>query len=313
MLLGALVAPAGCAGEDDARSLDLETRVVQGRMIWSDEFNGPKGALPGDQWRILTGGGGWGNGELQTYKARKANVSLNGKGQLRIVARKSKKRKYTSARIESVPAVTHGVIKARIKVPKGKGIWSAFWTLGEDHENRGWPKVGEIDIMELLNDTETLNANVHVADRASADGRWQRPGNVRNKRGFAGEWHVYAVRWTSKKLVFKVDGTTYHTVTRAELERDGRSWPFDSPRWCSSTWRSVVTGPERPTARRSSRRGCSSTGCGCAGFSDLARAPVLRCQASQGALRTNGVPLHQRPSPSCRPAGLTATTTAMSA
>lgn len=198
-----------------------------GGLIWADEFDGPAGAPPADHWRLLQGGGGWGNNELQTYSARPENVSLDGTGNLRITARREGDGSITSARIESRVAFTHGLVEARMRVPAGQGLWSAFWTLGEGHEQVGWPYSGEIDIVEALNDTRTAHANAHIADPASPDGRWQSPGGLDLTAPLSDRWHVFGVRWTRDALVFLLDGRPYHRIDRSEVgERD---WPFDRP------------------------------------------------------------------------------------
>lgn len=197
-------------------------------LLWSDEFDGPAGSAPAAHWRTLEGGGGWGNGELQTYTSRTENVALDGEGHLRITARREADGTFTSARIETRTAFTHGTITARIKAPAGRGIWPAFWTLGEGHERVGWPRSGEIDIMELRNDADVVYANVHVLDRASPDGRWQSQGEVVPRRPVAGAWHVYGLRWSPDALVFTLDGAEYHRVERARLGPQAE-WPFDGP------------------------------------------------------------------------------------
>lgn len=202
----------------------------RGDVIWSDEFVGPEGTSPAAHWRILEGGVGWGDGELQAYTARPENVALDGDGHLRITALREGDGSYTSARLESVPSFTHGILEARVMVPGGQGLWSAFWTLGQDHETVGWPNAGEIDVMEVMNDTALVHANVHIEDRGERSGRWQSPGRLTPPRPVAGEWHVYGVRWSAEELVFTFDGQEYHRVTRADVEGGGeRRWPFDDP------------------------------------------------------------------------------------
>ncbi|PJJ58328.1 beta-glucanase (GH16 family) [Mumia flava] len=206
-------------------------------LVWSDEFDGDAGAPPSTgRWRILTGAGGWGNDELQAYTSEADNVALDGEGHLRIRAlaeptldAEGRPAAYTSARIESLQAFTYGRIEARIKVPAGQGLWSAFWTLGQDHESVGWPRSGEIDVLETFGDTRDLHANAHAASREPADGgRWQALGTTTLDEPLADGWHVYGVDWTGDALVFTLDGTEHHRILRADLSGEQR-WPFDGP------------------------------------------------------------------------------------
>src|SRR5712692_457803 len=120
------------------------------KLVWSDEFNGPAGAPPNPaNWNYDLGGGGWGNGEAETYTNSPNNVFQDGKGNLVIRAVRDASGNYTSARLQtgSPGASTHtadgrwqyGRIEARIKLPFGKAVWPAFWMLGENIGAAGWP------------------------------------------------------------------------------------------------------------------------------------------------------------------------------
>jgi beta-glucanase (GH16 family) len=118
-------------------------------LVWADEFNGT--TLDGAKWTAENGGGGWGNGELQYYKAANATVSS---GTLKITAKKERVQanNYTSARIKTYLKGdwTYGRFEARIKLPKGAGLWPAFWMMPTDSYYGTWPRSGEIDISELV-------------------------------------------------------------------------------------------------------------------------------------------------------------------
>src|SRR5438874_11345573 len=129
------------------------------KLLWSDEFNDPAGTPPDPaKWNYDLGGGGWGNGEAETYTNSPQNVFQDGKGNLVIRAIRDSSGAYSSARLQtgSPGASTHtadvswqyGRIVARIKLPFGQGVWPAFWMLGENIGTAGWPACGEIDIME---------------------------------------------------------------------------------------------------------------------------------------------------------------------
>src|ERR1035437_4171287 len=129
------------------------------QLVWSDEFNGPAGTAPDPaKWNFDLGGGGWGNGELEVYTNSTSNAFQDGSGNLVIRVIKDAQGKYTSARLQtgSPGASTHttdlswqyGRIQARLKLPLGKGVWPAFWMLGENISTTPWPGCGEVDIME---------------------------------------------------------------------------------------------------------------------------------------------------------------------
>src|SRR5262249_21216572 len=137
-------------------STDTQTYALR----WSDEFDGPAGSAPDQtKWNYDTGGGGWGNNELETYTSRTPNAFLDGEGQLVIKAVKETftgadgiRRDYTSARLLTRGKFTqrYGRFEARIKLPFGQGIWPAFWMLGANIDQVGWPMCGEMDIMENI-------------------------------------------------------------------------------------------------------------------------------------------------------------------
>src|SRR4051812_38546848 len=116
-------------------------------LVWSDEFNG--NSIDAANWKFETGGGGWGNNELEYYTDRPENAVINN-GNLLIIARKESFNgsSYTSARMKTqgLKHWTYGKIEARIQLPATQGVWPAFWTLGESISTDGWPKCGEIDI-----------------------------------------------------------------------------------------------------------------------------------------------------------------------
>ncbi|KAJ0383514.1 hypothetical protein COL922a_010331 [Colletotrichum nupharicola] len=146
---------------------------------WFDDFTGSRGALPSSgNWIIDTGtsypGGpaNWGTGEVQTYTNSPSNVATNGQGNLVITAIKDAKGAWTSARIETkqtfmAPAGKKMRVQASLKLPNlgggGIGYWPAFWTLGAAYRGNywNWPSVGEIDIMENVNNVNRVWAVLH--------------------------------------------------------------------------------------------------------------------------------------------------------
>ncbi|HUK76244.1 MAG TPA: glycoside hydrolase family 16 protein [Thermoleophilia bacterium] len=167
-------------------------------LAWSDSFSGTK--VNSHIWWVHKSGAG--NDHLATCRA--ANVKLNGKGQLVITARKSAG-KYTSGEMESNLTATCGTLKARIRLPAGKGLWPAFWALGADYDSAVWPACGELDAMENLgNNTHVVYGSVHAPsyDRTTAR---------RSAANLAAGYHTYGVTWTPTMVRMSLDGKAYVT------------------------------------------------------------------------------------------------------
>ena len=205
-------------------------------LTWSDEFDGPDGSTPDPKkWTVETGGGGWGNNELEYYTARRTNSRVE-KGNLVIDALQEKftgpdgvTREYTSARLKTEKLFTqkYGKFEARIRIPKGPGLWPAFWMLGDDIPTVGWPACGEIDIMENIGvEPGTVHGTIHgpgYSGKNPLGAPYVFPsGNV------ADDFHVFAVEWEPKEIRFYVDGHLYETCTTADLPA-GTRWVFDHP------------------------------------------------------------------------------------
>lgn len=121
------------------------------KLVWSDEFDGTE--LNRKYWNVEVNGDGGGNGELQYYADRPQNVSVKD-GNLVLTARRESYRgkSFTSGRVNSNKKIVFakGKIEASIKLPKTyKGLWPAFWMMGNDYNELGWPKCGETDILEM--------------------------------------------------------------------------------------------------------------------------------------------------------------------
>ncbi len=204
------------------------------KLVWSDEFSGPK--IDASKWRFEIGNNnGWGNGEWQYYTEGKNAWIEN--GMLVIEARNetvkdgNKTFNYTSTRMktESNFSVQYGKIEARIKFPYGKGLWPAFWMLGTNIRYVGWPMCGEIDIVEFLgHDKWTVYGTLHGPGYhgSSAIG-----GKIRlepPKPDFTSDFHVFGIMWDEEKIVWYVDDTVYHIVTKSAVESRGKIWVFDN-------------------------------------------------------------------------------------
>lgn len=200
-------------------------------LVWNDEFEGDE--IDRSTWTFDIGGWGWGNGEAQYYTDRPENARLHD-GLLVIEARQEKFEDsyYTSARLKTqgLREFLYGRIEARMKVPAGKGLWPAFWMLGANHEHgddvpeeRRWPNVGEIDVMEYIGrEPDLIMGTAHGPGYAGALGitRWNR-----QEFAIADDFHTYAVEWEPDKVTWFFDGEPYHTLEPEVLAH--RDWVFD--------------------------------------------------------------------------------------
>ncbi len=204
---------------------------VEYGIIWQDEFDGPAGQLPdADKWQFDLGTD-WGNAQLEYDTNLPTNVSLDGAGNLAITARQESYggQDYTSGRIKTKGLFeqTHGRFEARIKLPIGQGIWPAFWMLGADLDNVGWPACGEIDIMEYLgHEPRVLHGTVHGPGHYG-DGAVS-GSHILGQGGFHLGFHEFAIEWDKERITWFVDGFQYHTVGPTDLPA-GSTWVYDHP------------------------------------------------------------------------------------
>jgi beta-glucanase (GH16 family) len=172
-------------------------------LVWSDEFNG--NTINANNWKFETGAGGWGNNELEYYTSRPENAKVEN-GNLMIIARKESYSgsNYTSARMKTqgLQKWTYGKIEARIKLPATKGVWPAFWTLGENITQVSWPKCGEIDILEHVNTEPKVNGTIHWDNSGHAQYGGDTACNVK-------QYHLYAIEWDNQTIKWTLDGKKY--------------------------------------------------------------------------------------------------------
>jgi beta-glucanase (GH16 family) len=207
------------------------------KLVWSDEFDGANGSpIDPSKWVAESGGNGWGNQELEYYTGRAENV-IQQSGNLVIKALEEKysgadgvTRNYTSGRLKTQSKFSqkYGRFEARIKIPYGQGIWPAFWMLGDDIGKKGWPKCGEIDIMENIGkEPAMVHGTIHGPGYSGAKGigaAFELPAGQR----FADDFHVFAVEWEPKAIRFYVDDHLYQTRTPADLPK-GAKWAYKHP------------------------------------------------------------------------------------
>lgn len=195
------------------------------KLIWEEEFTGDSLNLA--SWNYELGNGcpqlcGWGNNERQIYT--KTNHLLKD-GHLIITAKKEGNT-YSSTRIttEGKEEFKYGRIETRAKLPKGKGIWPAFWMLGSNLRTAKWPRCGEIDIMEYVGKKpQELSTSVHTQESY---------GNTVNTKttyieGLEEGFHVFAVEWTVNAMTFLIDSQEVYTYEPEQ--KTEANWPFNQP------------------------------------------------------------------------------------
>ncbi len=208
------------------------------KLVWHDEFDGAAGNKPDPAyWTYDLGAGGWGNDELQYYTDRAENASLDGKGSLVIKAIQFADPKasglgcatclYSSARLvtRGLNNFTYGMIEARMRLPSGQGLWPAFWLLGANIDQVGWPQSGEIDVMENKGSLPgVVRGSLHGPGYAGSSAFSQVYYLPRGK--FPDDFHVFTVEWNAAEIRWYVDGQQYYSVAKSDLS--GR-WVFDHP------------------------------------------------------------------------------------
>ena len=215
---------------------------MQWNIVWNDEFNQPDGSSPDPtkwDYDIGNGSGGWGNNELEYYTSRTNNARIVG-GQLIIEADQESYGgySYTSARMKTQGkwSWAYGRIEARIKIPRGQGIWPAFWMLGTNIDSVGWPTCGEIDIMENIGKTSdqgTDHGTIHGPQGggdynggSGVGGTYTLPGGA----ALADDFHIYAVEWMTNQIKWFLDSNNFFTATPSSLPSGG-TWVFTAPQF----------------------------------------------------------------------------------
>lgn len=199
-------------------------------LIWADEFDAEAETPPNAEfWTCEVGGWGWGNNEWQYY-TETGNAFHNGEGQMVITAREETVEgsdcwngecQYSSARCITMDKFefTFGRVEMRAQIPYGQGIWPAFWMLGADFPEVGWPNSGEIDIMENVgHELNTVHGTVHGPGYSGSAGRG-RAYSIEDEPFSAG-FHVYSIEWEPNVIRWYVDGELFFEFTPEGLNRE---------------------------------------------------------------------------------------------
>jgi beta-glucanase (GH16 family) len=200
-------------------------QVKKRKLVWEENFDGK--ALNESVWNYELGDGcpnicGWGNNERQVYT--KTNHQIKD-GKLVINVKKDGD-SYTSTRIttQGKQEFKYGYMEARAKIPTGQGIWPAFWMLGSNIKQVGWPMAGEIDILEYVGkEPDMVFTSLHTKDSHGNTVNSKKTKFENIEEGF----HTYGINWTKDKIEFFVDDVSVYTF--APKDKPVEVWPFDQP------------------------------------------------------------------------------------
>lgn len=223
--------PNGDVIDTGGEELKNETSEVW-NLVWSDEFESDQ--LETEKWSFQFGTGsqfglvGWGNNELQYYTDREENVFVED-GLLHITALEEsfEGRNYTSARIRTINKGDwkFGKIEVMAKLPEGQGIWPAIWMLPTEEVFGGWPKSGEIDIMELVgHQPSTVHGTVHFGKDWPENRQKSASYSLQDEK-FPDNFHLFSIEWEEDEIRWYVDGEQFHTIQPEDL--DPETYPFN--------------------------------------------------------------------------------------
>lgn len=219
-----MLCECGHVEEGGAASGSAPHSPSEWELVWAEEFDGR--AVDAGKWKMVQGGGGFGNQELQHYTDREENARVSG-GHLTLTARCERhgREHFTSAKLTTKHRGQWGPghrVEVRAKMPTGRGTWPAIWMLPVSSEYGRWPASGEIDIVEAVGCTQNkVFGTVHTGDY----------NHMKNTQAFnkavlaVNEWHTYAVDWREDGIEWYVDDKLYGAF--APSDQASPKWPFD--------------------------------------------------------------------------------------
>lgn len=227
-----------------------QSYTFNNELVWSDEFD-QDGPVSQDKWNVETippNNGSWWNGELQFYTDKEDNIRVE-EGLLKIIAKYEsyEGKNYTSARINTQDKFefTYGRVEMRAKLPNWEGMWPAFWLLGANIDEIGWPNCGELDILEhgdyvkdsTSNDPGLISSAVHYGPQDYSRQTTNVPGKIFFDTGQERfirsekiiekpfeEYHTYSMQWSPDKIQFFIDEEMH-----LEFPMQSQHSPFDKP------------------------------------------------------------------------------------
>ena len=227
-----------------------QSYTFNNELVWSDEFD-QDGPVSQDKWNVETippNNGSWWNGELQFYTDKEDNIRVE-EGLLKITAKYEsyEGKNYTSARINTQDKFEfiYGRVEMRAKLPNWEGMWPAFWLLGANIDEIGWPNCGELDILEhgdyvkdsTINDPGLISSAVHYGPQDYSRQTTNVPGKIFFDTGQERfirsekiiekpfeEYHTYSMQWSPDKIQFFIDEELH-----LEFPMQSQHSPFDKP------------------------------------------------------------------------------------
>jgi len=213
-------------------TLSTSDNSTHNDLVWGDEFN-YTGLPDASLWTYDVGRGcdlpcgcGWGNNELQYYTDGNLNNAKVENGNLVIRLQKDKEDNYTSAKIHSKASASwkYGTIEVRAKTAKGLGAWSAIWMMPAENKYGGWPKSGEIDIMEQVGyEPDSVWSAAHVEKFNGMRGTQKNA--LSYVPNISDDFHVFKLVWSEDKYETFVDGKL--NLTYVNENSGTATWPFD--------------------------------------------------------------------------------------
>ncbi len=190
-------------------------------LAWSDEFD--TNTIDVNNWNFQVVEAGRFNDEWQRYTDSNVNAYIDNNCLVIKVVHESDVHgmdQYTSARLHTANKHSwkYGKIAARMKLPKGEGIWPAFWMLGANIDENGgntpWPQSGEIDILELYGskDDAAIEANAHFADASGSHAMMGAAAYKLEQGKFADAFHIFELEWDANRIAWFVDGEQFASM-----------------------------------------------------------------------------------------------------
>ena len=186
-------------------------------LVWNEDFT--DGSLDRNVWNVEINADGGGNNELQYYCEKAVTVGAEpttGKQCLILTATRESAggRDCTSGRVNSKNKMyyTFGRIEARIKFPNtANGLWPAFWQMGNNYDQVGWPRCGETDLIELGHKNafsagtqdRYFNGAMHVGRRW--DAVWSEANSVTWDYSVEDTFHIVSMVWTPTSIDMYMD------------------------------------------------------------------------------------------------------------
>ena len=252
--------------QDESREMELKidkrknTKNKEWKLIWSDEFDGNE--LDRSKWDYWENDNPWNSGNyvdengnlVDRYGFQSKHYYLNENikfknGNLIITLKKEGNRTekiegkdrrilYSSGAIHTrnIFSVKYGKIEMRMAMPKGIGVWPAFWLWPADHaQARDVWADGEIDIVEVYGDNmKRVTGTAHVLLEPAKYKSYNKNNLIIKKSENLLDFNTYAIEWDEKEIKWLFNGRVYKKVSMKKIEKDAKKGkypynPFNKP------------------------------------------------------------------------------------